>query len=108
MVDKYTAAGFVLVSISLDEDLGALRRMVAAKGITWPEICDGKGSRELVRLFNAQTPTHYVLDRNGRIRSKHVGALGLGKIEGSISGLLSDREQDRVSGNFSPFTRLRK
>jgi hypothetical protein len=96
MLNEYSMAGFVLVSISLDEDLSALRHMVAVKGITWPQICDGKGSIELVRLFNAQTPTQYVLDRDGRIRSKHVGALGLDKIKGTISGLLSESHQDRV------------
>jgi hypothetical protein len=95
MLDEYSTAGFILVSISLDEDLGALRDMVATKGITWPQICDGKGSIELVRLFNAQTPTYYVLDRDGRIKAKHVGALGLEKIKRTISGLLS---QSRSGG----------
>ena len=90
MLNEYSSAGLVLISISLDEDLGALRHMVAVKGITWPQICDGKGSIELVRLFNAQTPTQYVLDRDGRIRSKYVGSLGLDKIRGTISGLLSE------------------
>ena len=90
MLNEYSSAGLVLISISLDEDLGALRHMVAVKGITWPQICDGKGSIELVRLFNAQTPTQYVLDRDGRIRSKHVGALGLERMKRTISGLLSD------------------
>jgi hypothetical protein len=61
--------------------------------MNWPQICDGKGSTELVRLFNAQTPTHYVLDRKGTIVSKHVGSLGLEKIRGTLSELLSQRSQ---------------
>jgi hypothetical protein len=88
VVSHYGQASFVLISISLDEDMSALKRMVAAKGMDWQQICDGKGSTELVRLFNATTPTYYLLDRDGRIQAKHMGALGLEKIIGTVSTLV--------------------
>jgi hypothetical protein len=71
--------------------------MMVRKSITWPQICDGKGSTELVRLFNAATPTYFVLDRNGAIVSKHAGALGLEKIRGTLSELLSRRSRHSVA-----------
>jgi peroxiredoxin len=88
---KYSSAGLMLISVSIDEDVDALKSMVARKGIKWPEVCDGKGTdSELVRIFNAQQATHFVIDREGKIAAKHKGANGLGRIESVVSRLLAE------------------
>lgn len=80
----------VLVSVSIDEDLNALRGMVARRGLAWPQICDGKGPKtEIARLFNAGPGTHYVLDRVGSIAAKHKGSKGVEKIGSAVAELLA-------------------
>ena len=79
-----------MVSVSMDEDLQALRGMVARQGLDWPQICDGKGAKtELVRLFNPAIPTYYVLDREGRIAAKQKGSKGVEKIGRAVGELLA-------------------
>jgi hypothetical protein len=80
----------VVVSVSIDEDLEALRGMVARQGLNWPQVCDGRGAKtELVRLFNAGTPTYYVLDREGRIAAKQKGSKGVERIDRAVAELLA-------------------
>ena len=70
---KYKDQGFVIVGISLDEDLKALQEMVSSKGITWPQVWDSDGA--IVKLFNVKgTPTYFVLDRDGKIAAKRIPA----------------------------------
>ena len=79
-----------MISVSIDEDLDALRGMVARQGLTWPQICDGQGERtEIFRQFNAGTPTYYVLDREGKIAAKHKGSKGIEKISRAVADLLA-------------------
>lgn len=79
-----------MISVSLDENLDVLRAAVNREGMNWPQICDAKGTdTELARLFNALTPTHYVIDRDGTIAAKHMGALGLHRMRATISRLLA-------------------
>ena len=79
-----------MVSVSIDEELEALRGMVARQGLNWPQICDGKGAKtELVNLFNAGTGTHYVLDRDGKIAAKHKGSKGVERIGRAVGDLLA-------------------
>ena len=81
----------MLISVSVDEDLKALKNMVARKGMSWPQVWDGEGnSHRLARLFNAGTPTHYVLDRDGKIAAKHMGSQGLDKMVRVIERILAE------------------
>jgi len=79
-----------VLSVSIDEDVDALRKMVARQGLAWPQICDGKGEKtELFRQFNAGTPTYYVLDRQGRIAAKQKGSKGIERIGRAVADLLA-------------------
>jgi len=48
--------------------------MLAEKAIPWPQIFDGKKWKtDLAKLFNVRgIPTHFLLDREGKIVSKGV------------------------------------
>jgi hypothetical protein len=79
----------------MDEDLNALRGMVSRQGMSWPEICDGRGRKsELAKLFNAAgpgfwgIPRYIVLDRDGKIVANHVGSKGIPKVAGVVAELL--------------------
>ena len=81
---KYLDKGVVVVGISLDEKLKPLQEMVAAKGMSWPQIHDADGS--LVKLFNVKgTPTYYLLDREGKIAAKDIP---MKRLRGAIDDLL--------------------
>ena len=80
----------MVISVSIDEDVDALKSMVARKAIRWPQICDGKATEsELVRAFNAQQATHFVIGRDGKIAAKHKGANGLSAMESVVARLLA-------------------
>jgi len=65
------------VGISLDEQVKPLQEMVAAKGMSWPQIHDADQS--LVKLFNVKgTPTYFLIDREGKISAKDIPIKKLG------------------------------
>lgn len=67
--NKYHDQGFEVVGISLDEDKARLEQFVKEKKMPWPEFFDGKKweNRLAVKYGVEQTPTGYLLDREGRI-----------------------------------------
>lgn len=83
----------MLLGVSLDTDLKVLRKMVGGRGITWPQICDGRGfESELAKLFNVHgTPKFFLLDRNGAIAARHEGEQGkeLAKLRRAILTLVA-------------------
>ena len=90
MADELSARGLVVIGVSIDEDVGALRSMVARRKIRIPQICDGKATQgEIARQYNAYTPRDFVLDRDGRIAFKHTGGKGLPKVREQIERLLA-------------------
>jgi peroxiredoxin len=71
---KFAKQGLAIVGVSMDTELKPVQELVAQKGIQWQQVCDAKGfDGELPKLFNVQgTPTHYVLDRKGKIAGKRL------------------------------------
>src|SRR5262249_944653 len=56
----------------LDEEEKAFREALSKHELAWPQVRDGK-DRQIAKLFNAQeTPTNYLLDREGKIAAKSV------------------------------------
>ena len=70
--EKYKDEGLVLIGVSLDDDRAAFERMVAEKGVTWPQVMDGLAFKgDIPKLFNIQTSAvFYLLDQEGRISAK--------------------------------------
>ena len=69
--EKY-AKDAVILGISVDESLDRVDRTIKAKGMTWPQLADGKGFDGAIPVaYRIQgTPELFVLDRAGRIFAK--------------------------------------
>src|SRR5215469_2701384 len=67
--NKYHDQGFEVVGISLDEDKGRLEQFIKQRKMPWPEFFDGKRweNKLAVKYGVEQTPTGYLLDRDGKI-----------------------------------------
>lgn len=66
--------GIAVVSISLDHDPEALAALVEERAMDWPQVWEeGTWESRVPRLYAVQRmPTTFLLDRDGRIASKHV------------------------------------
>jgi thiol-disulfide isomerase/thioredoxin len=77
----------VFVGISVDTNLDRLDKFIKDKGISWPQVGDGKEfSGAVPKLYRPNgTPTLYVVDSAGRIAAK----LGTAeKVEESLQTVL--------------------
>jgi hypothetical protein len=77
----------VILGIGLDQNIARLDRMVKEKGISWPQLVDGKAfDGGIAKTYRVQgTPTLFVLDRAGRIVARPSSAT---QIEESLQGAL--------------------
>jgi peroxiredoxin len=81
---QYKDQGVAVVGISLDKNAKPVREMVDSKGMSWPQIVDLDES--LMKLFNIkETPTYYLLDRDGKIVAKDIP---IKKLSAAIDDLL--------------------
>ena len=64
---KYADQGFQLLGISLDEDQDAARKVVADRGMSWPQDCEGKGWKSVIaqRLGVHEIPNLWLVDKKG-------------------------------------------
>ncbi len=78
----------VFVGISVDTNLDRLDRFIKDKGISWPQVGDGKEfSGEVPMLYRPNgTPTLYVVDAAGKIAARLNSAE---KIEETVQPLLT-------------------
>jgi len=72
---KY-AKDAVILGISVDVSLDRVDRTIKAKGMTWPQLADGKGfDGAIPTAYHIQgTPELFVLDRAGRIFGRNGSA----------------------------------
>ena len=66
--DKYSKDA-VILGISVDVSLDRVDRTIKAKGMTWPQLADGKGfDGAIPTAYHIQgTPELFVLGRDGKI-----------------------------------------
>lgn len=66
---KYSNQGVVILGINVDENVARAEQVVKEKGMTWPQLIDGKGfDGDIPQTYNVDgTPTVFILDRVGRI-----------------------------------------
>jgi hypothetical protein len=71
LVERMKGRPFVLLGVNTDADVSSARRVMEAKGITWPNWYDNPGDRPIVQLYRVRGyPTVYVIDAEGMIRAK--------------------------------------
>ncbi len=70
---KMQDRGVVVVGVSVDEDGGALQKFVEAYHLTYP-IARDPGLNVPHRYGTFKFPETYIIDRNGRVAEKIIGA----------------------------------
>jgi predicted methyltransferase len=86
--EKYSAADFAIIGISMDEDRAALKKKVAEQALGWAQVMDGKSfDGDLAQRFDVHgTPVCYLLDRAGRIALRTSDSK---KLEPAIADLIA-------------------
>ena len=77
LVKKLADKPFAIIGVNSDADLDEIRRIVKEKNITWRSFWNGPDGRQgpIAQRWNiAGWPTIYILDANGVIRLKQLGA----------------------------------
>ena len=72
---KYSKQATIL-GISVDVSVDRADRAIKSKGMTWPQLVDGKGfDGSAAKAYRIQgTPELYVVDREGRIFARSFSA----------------------------------
>jgi thiol-disulfide isomerase/thioredoxin len=86
--NKYHEKGFEIIGVSLDQDKGAMLRVTAQKGMTWPQYFDGKGWNNAVSsaMKIHSIPAMWLVNKNGIIATTDAR----GDLEGGIQRLLAE------------------
>lgn len=92
--EKYRDQGLVVIGnhfpeFSYEADLGNLKAAVADLDVPYPVAQDNDGATW--RAYkNQYWPTWYLIDKQGRIRYKHIGEGGYAETEAAIQALLAE------------------
>jgi thiol-disulfide isomerase/thioredoxin len=100
LVERMKGRPFAMLGVDTDADAGVARKVMEAQGITWPNWHDsaqGLGEHEVLsidgpiaKLYRVRGyPTVYVIDAEGKIRSKGVGGDALEQL---VEKLVAERE----------------
>ncbi len=69
---KYQDAGFTLLGVNIDEDVGKAVGLSGKLGLGFPVLLDT--DKKVSRLYNLTTmPSTVLIDRDGRVRYVHLG-----------------------------------
>ena len=94
--DRYRDKGLTVIGVHSPEwdhekEIENLRSEVASLGISYPVVSDNE--YKTWDAYNvAAWPTVFILDKQGRIRWKHVGEGGYDEAERIIQNLLAEKE----------------
>ena len=94
--DRYRDKGLIVIGVhspEFDEErkVENLRREVASLGIMYPVVSDN--DYQTWNAYNVEAwPTLFLLDKQGRIRWRHVGEGGYDEAERLIQKLLAEKE----------------
>ncbi|MFN4226516.1 MAG: TlpA disulfide reductase family protein [Candidatus Ratteibacteria bacterium] len=72
--NSYKDKGIVIIGVAVSSKLDDIKNMVKEKNITYP-VCQSDGKIESLYGGIRAVPTTFIIDRNGNIREKKVGAL---------------------------------
>ncbi len=89
MKRQYQSRGFEIIGISMDEGpVEPVARFARRLKINYPVALEAS---EKLQAFGAISalPTSFIMDRDGRIHSRHQGLLGLNEIENELPKLLA-------------------
>src|SRR5262245_57249676 len=90
LVQRYAEAPFALLGVNADESVGRLREVEQKAGLTWPSIHDGRGGPVCAAWGIEAFPTLVLLDAQGAVRWRQVGAPAEGVVEAKVEELLRE------------------
>lgn len=91
--------GLAVIGIALEDDLASVQAACKQLNVNYSVAL---GDKKLSALFGGVGfPTTFVIGRDGRIYSKHVGATNLGVLQDEVEQLLSTGETAELTG-FRP------
>ena len=85
---QYARDGVVVIGVSLDQgEPAAVKKFAEKLGVNYPIVL---GDQDIVRAFGGveSIPTTFIIDREGRIVSRHVGFTEKSDLEKDIKPLL--------------------
>lgn len=85
--NKYGNRGFQIIGVSMDDDWQPVREFYQQFKINYPVVL---GNAKIGDLYGGVLglPIAFVIDREGRISSKHIGATDISVLENEIKALL--------------------
>jgi cytochrome c biogenesis protein CcmG/thiol:disulfide interchange protein DsbE len=86
----YRDQGVVVVGVDIQDTAEAARKFIRDFGLTFPNVQDPNG-KVSVDYGVYGVPETFFIDRQGRIRSKHVGALTDEVFRATVDRLLAER-----------------
>jgi thiol-disulfide isomerase/thioredoxin len=92
MAKEFPADRFQLIGVNVDKDLGAAKKALAKRPVSYPIVSDSSGS--LPGRYGVETmPMAYLVDGDGAIRYVHKGFRegDIEKLKGHIQKLLAER-----------------
>jgi peroxiredoxin len=86
---EYQKRGFEIIGISMDEgSLEQLGEFIKQLKINYPVVMGASANLDVFGAIKG-LPTSFLIDREGRIHSRHQGLLGLNEIENELPKLLA-------------------
>lgn len=98
---KYKAQGFAVLGVSMDEDgWPAVRPFVTERKINYRVLM---GNDLLAQLYGGldSLPTSFMIDKDGKVASTHIGLIGKNEYVNEIQCLLGDQPLDSASTGAS-------
>src|SRR4051812_5667760 len=92
-LQKYAGRPFVVLGVSADESLEALREFQKKQGSSYPTWWDGPEGPIASTWGIDRYPTLFLLDHQGNVRYHHVGLPSPNQVEAQIETLLQEAEK---------------
>ena len=99
MEREFKDQGFAIVGVSMDEDgWTAVKPFMADMKVNYRVVL---GTEEMAELYGGvqALPTSFVLDRNGKVASVHMGIVSRNVFEEEIRALLEGKAVSSTNGN---------
>jgi thiol-disulfide isomerase/thioredoxin len=92
MYKDYAGRGLVVLGVNVDDEASAMRKFLERTPVSFPVVRDA-GQRLVAQADVPTMPTSFLVDRQGRIRKRHVGFSGeetTRELRAEIEGLLHE------------------
>ncbi len=100
LAERHKDRPFAMLGVNTDKDVEVARKVIEAEGMTWPNWYDGSPHEGPItqRYHIAGYPTVFVIDAEGKIRSKNAFGQALNKL---VDELLAEVKQ-KATGQAIP------